>query len=116
MNKNYIKNLGVSLNHEFVFITRDFTDMKIAKVYDSKRVIVNAFIDYKNTPDTENMKEIIKGYGYLRIITADSTPFTLYGDMFRVVADYNTDNMIIHVLESVKWWKILENYFLLELP
>lgn len=100
--KNYIKNLGVSLSHEFIFVSRDFTDTKIASIYDSKRIIVNAFIDYKNTPDTENMKEIIKGYGYLRIITTDSTPFTLYGDMFRVVVDYNTDNVVIHVLESVK--------------
>ena len=99
--KNYIKNLGVSLSHEFVFVTRDFTDTKIARVYDSKRVIVNAFIDYQNTPDTENMKEIIKGYGYLRIITADSTPITLYGDMFTVKANRDTDNVVIHITESV---------------
>lgn len=102
MIKNYIKNLGVSLSHEFIFVSRDFTDTKIAKVYDSKRVIVNAFVDYQNIPDTENMKEIIKGYGFLRIITEDSTPITIYGDMFKVVADCNTDNVIIHVLESVK--------------
>mgnify|MGYP000490875012 CR=1 FL=1 len=77
MRKNYIKNLGVSLNHEFIFITKDFTDTKIATVYDSKRVIVNAFVDYNHNEDSEDMKEIIKGYGFLRIITADSTPITL---------------------------------------
>lgn len=101
--KNYIKNLGVSLSHEFIFVSRDFTDTKIARVYDSKRVIVNAFIDYNNTEDfLENMKEIIKGYGFLRIITADSTPITLYGDMFIVKANNDTDNVVIHITESVK--------------
>nr|DAV30488.1 MAG TPA: hypothetical protein [Caudoviricetes sp.] len=102
MQKNYIKNLGVSLAHEFVFITKDFTDTKIARVYDSKRVIVNAFIDYINNEDDDNMKEIIKGYGYLRILTADSTPITLYGDMFIVKANRDTDNVVIHITESVK--------------
>lgn len=102
MKKNYIKNLGVSLAHEFVFITKDFTDTKIARVYDSKRVIVNAFIDYNNNEDDDNMKEIIKGYGYLRILTADSTPITLYGDMFIVKANRDTDNVVIHITESVK--------------
>lgn len=102
MQKNYIKNLGVSLAHEFVFITKDFTDTKIARVYDSKRVIVNAFIDYNNNEDDDNMKEIIKGYGYLRILTADSTPITLYGDMFIVNANHATDNVVIHITESVK--------------
>ena len=53
--KNYIKNLGVSLLHEFIFVTRDFTDTKIVKIYDSKRVIVNAFIDYNNNADSEDM-------------------------------------------------------------
>lgn len=102
MRKNYIKNLGVSLAHEFVLITKDFTDTKIAKVYDSKRVIVNAFVDYNNTEDTEDMKEIIKGYGFLRILTADSTPINLYGDMFIVKANKETDNVVIHITESVK--------------
>ena len=102
MRKNYIKNLGVSLNHEFIFITKDFTDTKIARVYDSKRVIVNAFVDYNNNEDGEDMKEIIKGYGFLRIITADSTPITLYGDMFTVKANRDTDNVIIHIAGSVK--------------
>ena len=102
MRKNYIKNLGVSLAHEFVLITKDFTDTKIAKVYDSKRVIVNAFVDYNNTEDTEDMKEIIKGYGFLRILTADSTPITLYGDMFIVKANKEPDNVVIHITESVK--------------
>ena len=102
MKKNYIKNLGISLNHEFIFITRDFTDTKIAKVYDSKRVIVNAFIDYNNNADDENMKEIINGYGFLRIITADSTPITLYGDIFIVKANKESDNVVIHITESVK--------------
>ena len=100
--KNYIKNLGVSLSHEFIFVTKDFTDTKIARVYDSKRVIVNAFIDYNNNADNEDMKEIIKGYGFLRIITADSTPITLSGDMFIVKANNDTDNVIIHITESVK--------------
>ena len=102
MRKNYIKNLGVSLSHEFVFITRDFTDTKISRVYDSKRVIVNAFIDYNNNADGEDMQEVIKGYGYLRIITADSTPITLYGDMFVVKANNDTDNVVIHITESVR--------------
>lgn len=102
MKKNFIKNLGVSLAHEFIFITKDFTDTKIARVYDSKRIIVNAFVDYFNNDDDENMKEIIKGYGYLRILTADSTPITLYGDMFIVKANRDTDNVVIHVTESVK--------------
>lgn len=102
MKKNFIKNLGVSLAHEFIFITKDFTDTKIARVYDSKRVIVNAFVDYFNNDDDENMKEIIKGYSYLRILTADSTPITLYGDMFIVKANKDTDNVVIHVTESVK--------------
>lgn len=102
MKKNYIKNLGVSLSHEFVFITRDFTDTKIAHVYDSKRVIVNAFVDYNNNEDSEDMKEIINGYGFLRIITADSTPITLYGDMFVVKANNDTDNVVIHITESVR--------------
>lgn len=102
MKKNFIKNLGVSLAHEFIFITKNFTDTKIARVYDSKRVIVNAFVDYFNNDDDENMKEIIKGYGYLRILTADSTPITLYGDMFIVKANRDTDNVVIHVTESVK--------------
>ena len=101
MKKNYIKNLGVSLSHEFIFVTKDFTDTKIAKVYDSKRVIVNAFVDYNNNEDNEDMKEIIKGYGFLRILTADSTPITLYGDMFIVKANNDTDNVIIHITESV---------------
>ena len=100
--KNYIKNLGVSLSHEFIFVTRDFTDTKIAKVYDSNRVIVNAFVDYNNNADSEDMQEVIKGYGYLRIITADSTPITLYGDMFVVKANNDTDNVIIHITESVR--------------
>ena len=101
--KNYIKNLGVSLSHEFIFVSRDFTDTKIARVYDSKRVIVNAFIDYNNTEDfLENMEEIIKGYGFLRIITADSTPITLYGNMFIVKANKENDNVVIHITESVK--------------
>lgn len=103
MKKNYIKNLGVSLNHEFVFITRDFTDTKTATVYDSKRVIVNAFVDYNNTDDfLENMKEVIRGYGFLRILTADSTPITLYGDMFIVKANNDNDNVVIHITESVR--------------
>lgn len=102
MKKNYIKNLGVSLSHEFIFVTKDFTDTKIAKVYDSKRVIVNAFVDYNNNEDSEDMKEIIKGYGFLRIITADSTPITLYGDMFVVKANNDTDNVVIHITESVR--------------
>lgn len=102
MKKNYIKNLGVSLAHEFIFVTKDFTDTKIAKVYDSKRVIVNAFVDYNNNADNEDMQEIIKGYGFLRIITADSTPITLYGDMFVVKANNDTDNVVIHITESVK--------------
>ena len=102
MKRNYIKNLGVSLAHEFIFVTRDFTDTKIAKVYDSKRVIVNAFVDYNNNEDSENMQEVIKGYGYLRIITADTTPITLYGDMFIVKANRDTDNVVIHITESVK--------------
>lgn len=102
MKKNYIKNLGVSLSHEFVFITRNLTDTKIATVYDSKRVIVNAFVDYNNNEDSEDMKEIIKGYGFLRIITADSTPITIYGDMFVVKANNDTDNVVIHITESVK--------------
>lgn len=101
MKKNYIKNLGVSLSHEFIFVSRDFTDTKIARVYDSKRVIVNAFVDYNNNEDSEDMKEIIKGYGFLRIITADSTPITLYGNMFVVKANNDTDNVIIHITESV---------------
>ena len=101
MKKNFIKNLGVSLAHEFIFITKDFTDTKIARVYDSKRVIVNAFVDYFNNEDDDNMKEIIKGYGYLRILTADSTPITLYGNMFVVKANNDTDNVIIHITESV---------------
>nr|DAV24097.1 MAG TPA: hypothetical protein [Caudoviricetes sp.] len=100
--KNYIKNLGVSLSHEFIFVTKDFTDTKIAKVYDSKRVIVNAFVDYNNNADNEDMQEVIKGYGYLRILTADSTPITLYGDMFVVKANNDTDNVVIHITESVK--------------
>jgi hypothetical protein len=99
--RNYIKNLGVSLAHEFIFITKDFTDTKIAHVYDSKRVIVNAFVDYNNNADDDNMKEVIKGYGFLRIITADSTPITLYGDMFVVKANRDTDNVVIHITESV---------------
>lgn len=98
--KNYIKNLGVSIEHEFIFISRDFTDTKIARVYDSKRIIVNAFVDYNNTSDNEDMKEIIKGYGFLRIITANSTPITLYGNMFIVKANKDTDNVVIHILES----------------
>ena len=102
MKKNFIKNLGVSLSHEFIFVTKDFTDTKIAKVYDSKRVIVNAFIDYNNNEDSEDMKEIIKGYGFLRIITADSTPITLYGNMLVVKANNDTDNVIIHITESVR--------------
>lgn len=101
MIKNYIKNLGVSLSHEFIFVSRDFTDTKIAKVYDSKRVIVNAFIDYNNNADSDDMKEIIRGNGYLRIITADSTPITLYGDMFVVKANKESDNVVIHITESV---------------
>ena len=100
--KNYIKNLGVSLSHEFIFVTKDFTDAKIAKVYDSKRVIVNAFVDYNNNEDNEDMKEIIKGYGFLRIITADSTPITLNGDMFVVKANNDTDNVVIHITESIR--------------
>lgn len=102
MKRNYIKNLGVSLAHEFIFVTKNFTDTKIAKVYDSKRVIVNAFVDYNNNADNEDMQEIIKGYGFLRIITADSTPITLYGDMFVVKANNDTDNVVIHITESVK--------------
>ena len=100
--KNYIKNLGVSLSHEFIFVSRDFTDTKIAKVYDSKRVIVNAFVDYYNNTDDDNMKEVIRGYGFLRIITADSTPITLYGDIFVVKANKESDNVVIHITESVK--------------
>lgn len=102
MKKNYIKNLGVSLSHEFIFVTKDFTDTKIARVYDSKRVIVNAFVDYNNNEDSEDMQEVIKGYGYLRILTADSTPITLYGNMFVVKANNDTDNVVIHITESVK--------------
>ena len=48
------------------------------------------------------MKEIIKGYGFLRIITADSTPITLYGNMLVVKANNDTDNVIIHITESVR--------------
>lgn len=102
MKKNFIKNLGVSLAHEFIFITKDFTDTKIARVYDSKRVIVNAFVDYNNNEDSKDMQEIIKGYGFLRILTSDSVPITLYGDMFIVKANKDTDNVVIHITESVK--------------
>lgn len=102
MRKNCIKNLGVSLSHEFIFVTKDFTDTKISRVYDSKRVIVNAFVDYNNNEDNEDMKEVIRGYGFLRILTADSTPITLYGDMFIVKANNDTDNVVIHITESVR--------------
>lgn len=99
--KNYIKNLGVSLEHEFVFVTRDFSGNKIAKVYDSKRVIVNAFVDYHNNSDSEDMKEFIKGYDFLRIITAHSPTITLYNYMFTVVVNKENDNIVIHIKERL---------------